>query len=225
MGKCCLHTSSFIFYRIIIRVAGNQDRQERSDEFDFRTDQTTHFGVTCPWMTKILHFGIWISLRPVGQSWSNFMCSITEVGWLDQNSGVHGNKKPPLTYNGENGVSTFSRLLLIQSFLARLYVSTGRAIAVTTASASVSALAALLKMLKFLVKVFKGLYLLNPLMDLVGTLPDVRYWSEVLCCTITTHIGDFEVKVTDFKLKFLVEVFRTISSEALAGSCWYFAWC
>ena len=26
---------------------------------------------------------------------------------LDQNSGVHGNRKPPLTYNGENGVSAF----------------------------------------------------------------------------------------------------------------------
>ena len=38
-------------------------------------------------------------------------------GRLDQNSGVHGNRKPPLTYNGENGVSTFSRLLLIGSFL------------------------------------------------------------------------------------------------------------
>ena len=36
---------------------------------------------------------------------------------LDQNSGVHGNRKPPLTCNGENGVSTFSRLLLIRSFL------------------------------------------------------------------------------------------------------------
>ena len=36
---------------------------------------------------------------------------------LDQNSGVHGNRKPPLTYNGENGVSTFSPLLLIRSFL------------------------------------------------------------------------------------------------------------
>ena len=36
---------------------------------------------------------------------------------LDKNSGVHGNRKPPLTYNGENGVSTFSRLLLIRSFL------------------------------------------------------------------------------------------------------------
>ena len=38
-------------------------------------------------------------------------------GRLDQNSGFHDNRKPPLTYNGENGVSTFSRLLLIQSFL------------------------------------------------------------------------------------------------------------
>ena len=37
-------------------------------------------------------------------------------GRLDQNSGAHGNRKPPLTYNGENGVSTFSRLLLIRSF-------------------------------------------------------------------------------------------------------------
>ena len=38
-------------------------------------------------------------------------------GWLDQNSGVHGSRKAPLTYNGENGVATFSRLLLIRSFL------------------------------------------------------------------------------------------------------------
>ena len=39
------------------------------------------------------------------------------LGRLDQNSGVHGNRKLPLTYNGENGVSTFSRLLLIRSSL------------------------------------------------------------------------------------------------------------
>ena len=38
-------------------------------------------------------------------------------GRLDQNSGVHGNRNPPLTYNEENGVSTGSRLLLIRSFL------------------------------------------------------------------------------------------------------------
>ena len=38
-------------------------------------------------------------------------------GRLDQNSGFHGNRKPPLTYNGENDVSTFSQLFLIWSFL------------------------------------------------------------------------------------------------------------
>ena len=36
---------------------------------------------------------------------------------LDQNSGFHGNRKPPLTYNGKNDVSTFSWLFLIGSFL------------------------------------------------------------------------------------------------------------
>ena len=125
MGKCCLRASSFIFDRIIIEVAGNQERHKSSDEFDFGPDQTTHFGVICSWMTKILHFRTWISLRPVGQSWSNFLCSITGGGERLHNalrqirkySGVHGNRKPPLTYNGENGVSTFSRLLLIRSFL------------------------------------------------------------------------------------------------------------
>ena len=122
MGKCCLHAGSFIFDRIIIKVAGNQDRHKSSDEFDFGPDQTTHFGVTCPWMTKILHFRTWISLRQVGQSWSNFMCSIPGSGEnlhnvLRQISVAHGNRKPPLTYNGENSVSTFSRFLLIRSFL------------------------------------------------------------------------------------------------------------
>ena len=38
-------------------------------------------------------------------------------GRLDQNSVFHGNRKPPLTYNGENDVSTFSRLFFIRSFL------------------------------------------------------------------------------------------------------------
>ena len=125
MGKCCLHASSFNFYRIILKVAGNQDRHKSLDEFDFGPDQTTHFGVTYPWMTKILHFRTWISLRPVGQCWSNFMCSI--IGGRERLHNVLrqiGSKlwcpwqqKAPMTYNGENGVSTFSRLLLIRSFL------------------------------------------------------------------------------------------------------------
>ena len=80
MGKWSLHASSFIFDRIIIKVTGNQDRHKSSVEFNFGPKQTTHFGVTCPWVTKISHFWTLIYLKPVGQSWSNFMCSIIEVG-------------------------------------------------------------------------------------------------------------------------------------------------
>ena len=125
MGKWSLHASAFIFDWIIIKVAGNQDRHKSSDEFDFGPDQTTHFGVTFPWMTKFYTYELkylW------GQSASldQILCvaslgvgkgCIMFWGRLDQNSGVHGNRKPPLTYNGEIGVSTFSGLLLIRSFI------------------------------------------------------------------------------------------------------------
>ena len=53
---------------------------------------------------------------------------------------------------------------------------------------------------KFLVKVFISLYLLKLLMNQVDTLHVGRYWSEVLCCTIMTHLGDLEVKVTDLEI-------------------------
>ena len=52
-------------------------------------------------------------------------------------------------------------------------------------------------MLKFLIKVFVSLYLLNFFMDPVYTLRVDRYWSKVLFCTIMTHLGDLEVKVMD----------------------------
>ena len=55
-------------------------------------------------------------------------------------------------------------------------------------------------MLKFLAKVFMSLYLLKFLMDQVDTLQVGRYWYEVLSCTITTHLGDLEVKVTDLEI-------------------------
>ena len=41
-------------------------------------------------------------------------------------------------------------------------------------------------------------------MDQVDTLHVGRYWSEVLCCTIMTHLGDIEVQVTD--LDILIEL-------------------
>ena len=49
MGKWCLQASSFIFDRIFVKLAGNQDRHKISDEFKFRRDPISHFGVTCPW--------------------------------------------------------------------------------------------------------------------------------------------------------------------------------
>ena len=79
MEKWCLHSSSFIFDQIIIKVAGNQDRHKRLVEFNFGPNQTTHFGVTCSWMKKISHFWTWISLTPVGQSWS-ILC-VASLGW------------------------------------------------------------------------------------------------------------------------------------------------
>ena len=77
-------------------------------------------------------------------------------------------------------------------------------------------------MLKFLGKVFRSLYLLNMLMDQVDTLHVGRYWSEVLCGTITTHLGDLEVKVTDLKIflfKFLVS-FEHVNGSSSYFACW-----
>ena len=125
MGKCCPCASSFIFDRIIIKVTGNQDRHKSLDEFDFGPDQTTHFGVTALEWRKFYTFELeylWGQLANLDQ----ILCvaslgvgkgCIMFWGRLDQNSGVHGNGKPPLTYNEENDVSTFSWLLLIRSFL------------------------------------------------------------------------------------------------------------
>ena len=108
MGKWCLHASLFIFNRIIIKIAGNRDRHKSSVKFDFETNQTTHFGVTCPWVTQISHIWTWITLKPVGKSWSNFMCNIIGVGErLQKVLGQSGSKrwfpwqqKAPLSYNG-----------------------------------------------------------------------------------------------------------------------------
>ena len=126
MGKWCLHASSFIFDRLIIKVAGNQDKHKSLHEFIFRPDQTTHF-LELPALEwrKFYTFEVEY-LRGQLVSLDQILCvaslgvgkgCIMFWGRLDQNSGVHGNRKPTLTYNGENGVSTFSRLLLIRSFL------------------------------------------------------------------------------------------------------------
>ena len=53
---------------------------------------------------------------------------------------------------------------------------------------------------EFLVKVFISLYLLKWLMYQVDTLHVGRYCSDVLCCTIITHLGDLDVKVKDLEI-------------------------
>ena len=48
-------------------------------------------------------------------------------------------------------------------------------------------------------------------MEADHTCTNVRYWSEVLCCTILTHMSDLEVKMTDLEkimIEFLFYVFR-----------------
>ena len=154
------------------------------DEFEFRPDRTTDYGVSCLWASKkfpktyngkmlfpcyLFHFLIESSLkllvtrtgikvrtslilgriRPLtlellALEWWKFytfeleylwgqLASLDKILWvaslgvgkgcimfwgrLDKTSGVHGNRKPPLTYKWENGVSTFSRLLLVRFFL------------------------------------------------------------------------------------------------------------
>ena len=48
MGKWCLQASSFNFYQIFFKLAGNQGRHKISDEFKFRANRISHFGVSCP---------------------------------------------------------------------------------------------------------------------------------------------------------------------------------
>ena len=83
MGKWCLQASTFIFHWIFVKLAGNQDRHKISDVWiPARSDQSLWSYV--PFSAKrfliYLHFQTWISLRPVGQSWSNFTCSINRWG-------------------------------------------------------------------------------------------------------------------------------------------------
>ena len=75
---------------------------------------------------KLLYYTFELLISEASWPIYQILC-VASVGWgkgcirfwgrLDQNSGFHGNRKPPMTYNGENDVSTFSQLFLIRSFL------------------------------------------------------------------------------------------------------------
>ena len=106
-----------------------------------------------------------------------------------------------------------------QIFLAHLHKSTGRAIALCLASALV---AALTKMLKFYVRVYKTLYFLNSQMDLVYIRYDYRCWSKILWSTIHTPANDLEVKVTDLEIlcwSFVSKFLRSDRQAQVQASC------
>ena len=73
----CHHVISVDIDPIFFKLAGNKDMHNIMNEFEFRPDRATDYGVSCPWASK---------------------------------------KYPYRPYNGENGVSTFSLLFLIESF-------------------------------------------------------------------------------------------------------------
>ena len=68
---------------------------------------------------------LWSQLANLDQ-----ILSVASLGWgkgylrfwgrLDQNAGFHGNRKPPLTYKGENDVSTFSQNFVFDLILFQL---------------------------------------------------------------------------------------------------------
>ena len=78
MRKWCLHASSFIFDRIIIKVAGNQDRHKSSDELDFGplisiAHLLFSWNKIWPWHTRLR----WA----IGTLWATCHQFITEL-WL-----------------------------------------------------------------------------------------------------------------------------------------------
>ena len=77
LKNLCHHVISVDIDPIFFKLAGNKDMHNIMNEFEFRRDRTTDYGVSCPWASK---------------------------------------KYPYRPHNGENGVSTFSLLVLIGSF-------------------------------------------------------------------------------------------------------------
>ena len=58
----------------------------------------------------------------------------------------------------------------------------------------------MLKFEIFLVKNFKDARFLNPLMDLLYTSTNIRYWSTVLCTTSLTVFYDYQIRVIDLEI-------------------------
>ena len=51
-GKWCLHLFLVVFDPVLLILAGNEDMHKILDEFEFQSDRTTDYGVSCPWVSK-----------------------------------------------------------------------------------------------------------------------------------------------------------------------------
>ena len=114
MGKWCLQASSFIFDQVFVKLAGNQERHKISNELEFRPDRISHFGVTRLWGRIMFSTDLlWNRQDQFASLDQNYMYHQWDGGkaafrfWsrFHQNCGCHGNRKLPLTFNGENNIS------------------------------------------------------------------------------------------------------------------------
>ena len=113
MGKWCLHASSFIFNRIVITVAGNQDRHKSLVRIRLLTLELLALEWRKFYTFKLEY--LWGQLANLDQ----ILC-VASLGGGERLHNVLrqiGSKLWCPWQNEENGVSNFSRLLLIRSFL------------------------------------------------------------------------------------------------------------
>ena len=68
---------------IFIKLTGNKDRHERLDGFEFRSDLTSHFGVTCPSVVKKM-MSLAFFQSPLTRYLSNLQITRTDIKNLNE---------------------------------------------------------------------------------------------------------------------------------------------
>ena len=106
------------FYSFLVQLLAHQSRRLTRWAYSIPMIRRRH---RCPSLSSFKLEYLWSKLANLDQ-----ILYVASLGWrkgcirfwgrLDQNSGYHGNRNPPLTYNGENDVSIFSWLFSIWSF-------------------------------------------------------------------------------------------------------------
>ena len=122
-----LAPSSLIW--IFFILAGNEDMHESLDEFEFRQDPTTDYGVSCPWASEKSLYNVVNTLAPSVLSESSSCLQVTRTtikSGLSYKFSLIGPctaelaalerlKNSPYTYNGRTVVNTLAPSLLIGS--------------------------------------------------------------------------------------------------------------